>query len=83
MHFCNSTVYRGGSSCGFCKIGGSIVGSARSPTPRFCPGWTSAVDPATPPGLSESTNSFTVAPGASVVVTLTLNGAASVVTPAR
>jgi N-acetylneuraminic acid mutarotase len=69
----NNLVFRGGSACGLYRIGGSdAVGYAPYHLAEQLPGYGSCG--VTKVGwMSESTDSFTVNPGTSVTVTVTLN----------
>jgi hypothetical protein len=73
----NNTVYRGGSACGFYRIGGSTTGNftpiAKS---EVLPGMSQCAS-GDVSWLSESPSSFTVAPHTSVAVTVTLDAAAA------
>jgi hypothetical protein len=76
----NNTVYRGGSTCGFYRIGGSTTGNF-TPTAKseVLPGMNQCGGSGDVTWLSESPTAFTVAPGASVTVTVTLDASATVV----
>ena len=76
----NNTVYRGGSACGFYKVGGSTGGFNPVANAEVLPGFDQCGTAADVTWLSESPTSLTVAPGTSVTVTLKLDAAASVVT---
>jgi N-acetylneuraminic acid mutarotase len=76
----NNTVYRGGSSCGFYKVGGSTGGFSPTNKAEVLPGFDQCESASDVPWLSENPSSFTVAPGATVTVTVTLDASASVVT---
>jgi len=76
----NNSVYRAGSSCGFYKVGGSTGGFNPITKGEVLPGFDQCESAADVPWLSENPATFTVAPGATVTVTVTLNAAADVVT---
>jgi hypothetical protein len=68
----NNTDYRGGSACGFYRIGGTPGGFAPQDLAEQLPGYaTCGVTDV--PWLSESATSFTLNPGASTKVTVTLD----------
>jgi hypothetical protein len=69
----NNTLYRGGSACGFYKIGGATSGFNAVPRAEILPGFNQCGPPADVAWLAESPSSFTVAPGATVTVTVTLD----------
>ena len=75
----NNTVYRAGSSCGFYKVGGSTGGFNATPKAEVLPGQDQCGSAADVPWLSENPTVFTVAPGATVTVTVTLNAMTDVV----
>jgi hypothetical protein len=68
----NNIDYRGGSACGFYRIGGSILGLDPENVAEQLPGYGSCGDTKVP-WLSESQTSFTLNPGATTTVTVTLN----------
>ena len=68
----SDVVYRGGSTCGFYRIGGSH-GSSASAADEVLPGYTGCGAGDQVPWLSQSPASFTVPPGQSVTVNVTLN----------
>jgi len=70
----NSTDYRGGSACGFYRIGGSTGGFSPANSAEQLPGYASCGITHVP-WLSESATLLTIAPGASATVTVTLNAA--------
>ena len=76
----NNTVYRGGSACGFYKIGGSTGGFSPSVGSEVLPGFDQCGTAEDVPWLSENPTSFTLQPGTSVTVTLTLDASVSMVT---
>jgi N-acetylneuraminic acid mutarotase len=76
----NNTVYRGGSACGFYKVGGSTGGFNAVNKAEVLPGLDQCGAPADVTWLSETPTSFTVAPGATVSVAVTLDASAAVVT---
>jgi N-acetylneuraminic acid mutarotase len=66
----SDVLYRGGSACGFYRIGGS-QGSFASAADEVLPGYTGCGAGDEVPWLSQSPSSFTVRPSASVTVTVT------------
>ncbi|WP_435179418.1 carboxypeptidase regulatory-like domain-containing protein, partial [Actinacidiphila sp. bgisy145] len=74
----NSSLYRGGGSAGFYAVGG-LVGSTPDGTAEVLPGYdqTGSSDVT---WLSESTDTLTVAPGASANLTVTLDASAPEIT---
>jgi hypothetical protein len=68
----NNIDYRGGSACGFYRIGGSILGLDPENIAEQLPGYASCGGTDVP-WLSESQTSFTLNPGATTTVTFTLN----------
>lgn len=70
----NNALYRGGSACGFYKIGGGVSGADPAyAESELLPGYNSCSNTGDVLWLSEQPTSFQVAPGASVKVTVTLN----------
>lgn len=70
----NNTLYRGGSACGFYKIGGSSGGFSAEPYGEVLPGYTECGGSgADVPWMSADHTEFTLAPGASRKVTVTLD----------
>ncbi len=69
----NNTVYRGGSACGFYKIGGSVGGFSPIPASEVLPGFDQCGAPPDVPWLSLDPVTGTVPPGGSVTVTVTLD----------
>jgi hypothetical protein len=77
----NTSDYRGGSACGMYRIGGSDIGFDPQNVAEELPGYASC-GTSDVPWLSESENTFTLQPGASATVTVTLDaGDASVTQP--
>jgi N-acetylneuraminic acid mutarotase len=77
----NVVDFRGGSACGIYRVGGSTYDTNPTDTVEELPGYGSC-DGTDVPWISESENSFTLQPGASRIVTVTLNaGDASVTQP--
>jgi N-acetylneuraminic acid mutarotase len=76
----NRAVFRGGAACGFYKVGGSIGGFNAVRSSEVLPGFDDCVGDGDVTWLSETPTTFTVAPGARVQVTVTLDAAAAVVT---
>jgi hypothetical protein len=76
----NNTVFRGGGTCGFYKIGGSPGGFSPVARSEVLPGFEDCTAAQDVSWLSETPTSFTVAPGAKVVVTVTVDASAAVVT---
>jgi N-acetylneuraminic acid mutarotase len=68
----NNINYRGGSACGFYRIGGSILGLDPENIAEQLPGYASCGNTEVP-WLSESQTSFTLNPGASTTVTIATN----------
>ena len=68
----NNAEYRGGSSCGLYKIGGSTGGFNPQTFAEVLPGFNQC-GTENIPWLSESNTSFTVQPGQSVTVTVTMD----------
>ena len=70
----NSTVYRGGASCGFYKIGGDSGGFSPIADSEMLPGFDECgTGPADVDWLSVSPSAATLAPGESVTVRVTLD----------
>jgi N-acetylneuraminic acid mutarotase len=77
----NAVVYRGGSACGFYRIGGSPVGRSPAAYDEQLPGY-SVCGTVDVPWMSESQTQFTLNPGQQSSVAVTLNaGDASVTQP--
>jgi hypothetical protein len=76
----NNTVYRGGSTCGFYKIGGSTGGFSPIANSEVLPGFDQCSGASDVTWLSESKTSVKLKPGGSIHVTLTLNAGADIVT---
>ena len=77
----NAAVYRGGSGCGFYRIGGSPVGRTPASYDEQLPGY-SVCGTTDVPWMSENQTSFTLNPGQQASVTVALNaGDASVTQP--
>ena len=70
----NNSDYRAGSACGFDRIGGSTQGFTPQDFVEQLPGFSSC-GVTNVPWLKESRGSFTVQPGASVTVNVTMNAA--------
>ncbi len=75
----NNTDYRGGSGCGFYRVGGSTLGFSPGNFVEQLPGYATC-GVTNVPWLSESRTSFTLQPGHSVTVTVTMNAASKSVT---
>src|SRR6266536_3955635 len=76
----NNTVYRGGGACGLYKVGGSVGNFNAVNKAEVLPGLGDcATATADVPWLSESPTSFTVAPGKTVTVTVTLDASVKAV----
>jgi hypothetical protein len=71
----NNTLFRGGSACGFYKIGGSTGRFNAVDRNEVLPGFDDCETSGDVPWLSESPTTFTVAPGTRVQVTVTLDAA--------
>ena len=71
----NNTEYRGGSACGFYKVGGSPGGLFATPITgaEVLPGNVDCAEVSDVPWLSENNTSFTIPAGGHVTVTVTLN----------
>jgi subtilisin family serine protease/N-acetylneuraminic acid mutarotase len=69
----NNTLYRGGSACGFYKIGGSTGGFAATRNSELLPGYDQCTATGDVPWLSEDKTEVTIQPGESVDVTVSLN----------
>jgi hypothetical protein len=76
----NTAVYRGGSTCGFYKIGGSTSNFCAVPAAEVLPGFDQCGAPADVTWLGESATKLTLAPGKTATLTVTLNAGATVVT---
>ena len=72
--------YRGGSACGFYKIGGTAGYFSPVPNTELLPGMDECGGATDVPWVAESPSHFTVAPGASVTVSVTFDAAAADVT---
>ncbi len=75
----NNTLYRGGSACGFYKIGGATSGFNAVAKTEVLPGFDQCGPPTDVSWLSASPTSATLAPGASVTVTVTLDASMDVI----
>jgi Carboxypeptidase regulatory-like domain/Kelch motif len=75
----NNTLYRGGSACGFYKVGGSTGGFNPVKNVETLPGFNQCGPPADVPWLSANPTSFTIAPKTTVTVTVTLDASMSAV----
>jgi hypothetical protein len=76
----NNAVYRGGSACGFYRVGGSTGGTAVTDKAEVLPGLDQCAEGAGDvTWLSEDPTKFTVAPGKSVTVTVTLDASVQAV----
>ncbi|OLB73770.1 MAG: hypothetical protein AUI14_25260 [Actinobacteria bacterium 13_2_20CM_2_71_6] len=75
----NNTVYRSGSACGFYKIGGSTGGFNANPKSEVLPGFDQCGPPTDVAWLSATPNKFTLAPGATANVTVTLDASVAAV----
>ncbi|MGC9666717.1 carboxypeptidase regulatory-like domain-containing protein [Planosporangium sp. 12N6] len=73
----NNTVYRGGAACGFYKVGGSVGNFNPVARAEVLPGLDQCAAATDVSWLSESPASFTLAPGKSTTVTVTLDGSVS------
>ncbi|MGH3472136.1 MAG: carboxypeptidase regulatory-like domain-containing protein, partial [Nocardioidaceae bacterium] len=69
----NNSEYRGGGSCGMYKVGGSTGGFSPAVFSEVLPGYDQCGGAADVPWLSESQTAFTVAPGQTVNVIVTLD----------
>jgi len=68
----NNTDYRGGSACGFYRVGGSTAGFSPQNFAENLPGY-GQCGITDVPWLSESQTQFTVSPGKTVTVTVTMD----------
>jgi N-acetylneuraminic acid mutarotase len=75
----NNTVYRAGSACGFYKIGGSVGNFNAVARSEVLPGFDQCGSATDVPWLSVTPTSFTLAPGATVKLTLTLDASSTTV----
>ncbi|WP_052397625.1 carboxypeptidase regulatory-like domain-containing protein [Streptomyces sp. NRRL F-5123] len=69
----NNAVYRGGSTCGFYKVGGSTGSFSPVRSAELLPGYGQCGSSADVTWLSADTTSLTLAPGQSADITLTLD----------
>ncbi|MGW3661108.1 carboxypeptidase regulatory-like domain-containing protein [Streptomyces sp. NPDC005151] len=69
----NSTLYRGGSACGFYKIGGTTGNFFAFKNAELLPGFDQCADTTDVPWLSEDKTDVTLQPGESVDVTVSFN----------
>ncbi len=69
----NNTLYRGGSACGFYKVGGSTGGLNPVKSAEVLSGFNQCGPPADVAWLSANPAAFTIAPKATVTVTVTLD----------
>ncbi|CAG6391875.1 hypothetical protein NMG29_30890 [Streptomyces cocklensis] len=70
----NNAVYRGGSACGFYKVGGSVSSSSPTRSAELLPGYGQCGTSSEASWLSEDTSALTLAPGASKTVTVDASG---------
>jgi N-acetylneuraminic acid mutarotase len=75
----NNSLYRGGSACGFYKVGGSTGGFSPVPSSELLPGFGQCVSTTNVPWLSEHPTHASLAPGRSVTVTVTTDAGVSAV----
>ncbi|HEY7050310.1 MAG TPA: carboxypeptidase regulatory-like domain-containing protein [Jatrophihabitantaceae bacterium] len=71
----NNTVYRGAAACGLYRIGGAVGGFDVVASAELLPGFDDCAEQTDVPWLDESPAGFTLAPGASQDVVVTLNAA--------
>jgi hypothetical protein len=76
----NYAAYRGGSACGFYKIGGSTGSFSPIKNAELLPGYGQCGSSADVQWLSESTTDVTLAPGQSTSITLTMDASGAEVT---
>jgi hypothetical protein len=76
----NNTQYRGGSACGFYRIGGSTGSFSASAKNELLPGQDQCAESVSIPWLSVSPADTTLAPGKSTTFTVTLNANVSTIT---
>jgi hypothetical protein len=69
----NNALYRGGSACGFYKIGGSIGGTSPLQNAEMLPGYDQCGGTTDVPWLSENKSQVTIQPGGSANITVPLN----------
>src|SRR5205814_2370789 len=75
----NNTLYRGGSACGFYKVGGSTGGFNPVKNVEALPGFNQCASAGDVPWLSTNPTSFTIAPKTTVTVTVTLDASMTAV----
>jgi N-acetylneuraminic acid mutarotase len=71
----NVAAYRGGSACGFYRVGGASGGFSGTPMSELLPGYSACGQSNAIGWLSESPTSLTIAPGQTETVTVTMNAA--------
>jgi N-acetylneuraminic acid mutarotase len=76
----NNSLYRGASACGFYKVGGSSGQFAATTHAELLPGYDTCGLPPDVSWLSQSPTEFTLAPGASQAVTVTLDASGADIT---
>jgi N-acetylneuraminic acid mutarotase len=76
----NNALYRGGSACGFYKIGGSSASFSPVTSAELLPGYGQCGTAADVTWLSASTTELTLAPGQSAKVTLTMDASGTEIT---
>ncbi|MFV5997669.1 carboxypeptidase regulatory-like domain-containing protein [Streptomyces sp. NPDC056231] len=69
----NRTLYRGGSACGFYKIGGTTGNFVAFTTSELLPGFDQCADTTDVPWLSEDKTDVTLQPGESIDVSVSFN----------
>jgi N-acetylneuraminic acid mutarotase len=75
----NNTVYRAGSACGFYKIGGSVGNFNAVAKSEVLPGFDQCGSAADVPWLTVTPTSFTLAPGATVKLAVTLDASSAAI----
>ncbi|MET9382544.1 carboxypeptidase regulatory-like domain-containing protein [Streptomyces sp. NPDC002928] len=76
----NNTLYRGGSACGFYKVGGSVGGFNPVNSVEILPGYGNCSSGSDVSWLSEDQTELTLAPGASAVVNVATDASGSAIT---
>jgi Tol biopolymer transport system component len=71
----NNTLYRGAAACGFYRVGGALGTFNAVPSAELLPGFDDCAEQIDVPWLDQSPTEFTLAPGASRDVVVTLDAA--------
>jgi hypothetical protein len=69
----NNALYRGGSACGFYKVGGKSLTDGTTPWSEVLPGMADCGEPKDVSWLALTPRTLTLAPGASAQITVTVN----------